>query len=59
MERIKITQIQSIIDRPKNQRLIMEALGLTRMHKTVEHNATPQILGMVEKVKHLVKVENV
>ena len=37
----------------------MKALGLTRMHKTVEHNATPQILGMVEKVKHLVKVENV
>ena len=59
MERIKITQIQSIIDRPKNQRLVMTALGLTRMHKTVEHNATPQILGMVEKVKHLVKVENV
>ncbi|MBO4745088.1 MAG: 50S ribosomal protein L30 [Bacteroidales bacterium] len=59
MERIKITQIQSIIDRPKNQRLVMKALGLTRMHKTVEHNATPQILGMVEKVKHLVKVENV
>ncbi|MBR6491459.1 MAG: 50S ribosomal protein L30 [Bacteroidales bacterium] len=59
MEKIKITQIQSIIDRPKNQRLVMKALGLTRMHKTVEHNATPQILGMVEKVKHLVKVENV
>ena len=59
MEKIKITQIQSIIVRPKNQRLVMKALGLTRMHKTVEHNATPQILGMVEKVKHLVKVENV
>ena len=59
MERIKVTQIQSIIDRPKHQRLVMKALGLTRMHKTVEHNATPQILGMIDQVKHLVKVENV
>ena len=57
MERVKITQVRSIIGRPKNQRLVMEALGLTRMNKTVEHNKTPQIMGMVEKVKHLVSVE--
>lgn len=59
MQRIKVTQIRSVIDRPKNQKLVMEALGLTKMNKTVEHNATPQILGMINKVRHLVKVENV
>ena len=56
MAKIKITQVRSVIDRPKRQKNTMIALGLTRMHKTVEHEATPQILGMVEKVKHLVTV---
>ena len=44
------------IGRPKNQKRTLDALGLTKMHKTVEHNATPQILGMVHKIKHLIKV---
>ncbi|MDR2085532.1 MAG: 50S ribosomal protein L30 [Bacteroidales bacterium] len=59
MEKIKVTQTRSVIGRPKKQKLTMIALGLTKMNKTVEHNATPQILGMIDKVKHLVKVENV
>ncbi len=57
MAKIKITQVKSVIDRPKRQKETMKALGLTKMHKTVEHEATPQILGMVDRVKHLVNVE--
>ena len=54
MEKIKIKQIKSRIGRPKNQKMTLDALGLTKMNKVVEHNATPQILGMVNKVKHLI-----
>jgi large subunit ribosomal protein L30 len=57
MEKVKVTQIRSVIGRPQRQKLTMVALGLTKMNKTVEHNATPQILGMIDKVQHLVKVE--
>ncbi len=57
MAKIKITQIRSRIDQTKRQKATLDALGLTKMHKTVEHEDTPQILGMVEKVKHLVSVE--
>lgn len=56
MAKVKITQVRSVIDRPKRQKATMIALGLTKMHKTVEHEATPQILGMIEKVRHLVTV---
>ncbi|MDD2204994.1 MAG: 50S ribosomal protein L30 [Bacteroidales bacterium] len=59
MDKVKVTQVRSIIGRPKKQKLIMLALGLKKMNHTVEHNVTPQILGMIDKVKHLVKVENV
>ncbi len=59
MEKIKITQVRSIIDVPKKQKLTIKALGLKRINHSVVHNATPQILGMVDKVKHLVKVEKV
>lgn len=59
MEKIKIKQIKSRIGRPKDQKMTLDALGLTKMNKEVEHNATPQILGMVNKVKHLITlVEN-
>ena len=58
MAKIKITQIRSTIDRTKRQKDTMIALGIKKMHQTVEHEATPQILGMVRKVSHLVKVEN-
>ena len=56
MEKIKIKQVRSRIGRPKDQKLTLDALGLTKMNKVVEHNATPQILGMVQKVKHLLTV---
>lgn len=59
MAKIKITSVKSTTDRPKNQKATMKALGLRRMHQTVEVEATPQILGMVRVVQHLVKVENV
>lgn len=58
MEKIKITQVKSTIDRAENQKRTVRALGLRKLHQTVEHTATPQILGMVKKVSHLVKVEN-
>jgi len=59
MKRIRITQIKSIIDRPLRQKRSIEALGIRKMHHTVEHNATPQILGIVDSVRHLVKVEEI
>jgi large subunit ribosomal protein L30 len=57
MKKIKITQVKSGIDRPERQKRTLRALGLTRMHRTVEKEATPQVLGMVAAVKHLVTVE--
>ena len=57
MKKIKITQVRSGIGHPQRQKRTLEALGLKRIRHTVEHDATPQILGMVEKVKHLVKFE--
>jgi len=57
MGRVKITQVKSVIDRTVRQKNTMAALGLRKMHTTVEHEATPQIQGMINKVKHLVKVE--
>ena len=59
MKRLKITQVRSSIDRPLRQKRSLQALGLKKMHQTVEHNGTPQILGIVEKVKHLVTVEEI
>ena len=56
MSKIKITLIRSGIDRPENQKRTLRALGLTRLHKTVELEATPQVSGMVRKVQHLVDV---
>lgn len=57
MAKIKITQIKSAIDRPEDQKLTLKALGLKKMNASKEVEATPQIEGMVNKVKHLVKVE--
>ncbi|MDR1557456.1 MAG: 50S ribosomal protein L30 [Tannerellaceae bacterium] len=54
---IKIKQIRSRIRCPKNQKRTLDALGLKKMNRVVEHEASPAILGMVEKVKHLVSVE--
>lgn len=59
MAKIKITQVKSGIDRPERQKLTLRALGLRKLNATREVEATPQILGMVTKVSHLVKVEEV
>ena len=57
MKKIKITQVKSGIDRSERQKLTLKALGLNKLNSTKEVEATPQILGMVRKVDHLVKVE--
>ena len=56
MAKIKIQQIKSVIKCPKDQKKTIVALGLKKMNAVVEHEATPQILGMVKKVNHLVKI---
>ena len=56
MARVRITQVKSKIERPEKQKRTLIALGLKKINQTVELEATPQILGMVEKVKHLVTV---
>jgi large subunit ribosomal protein L30 len=58
-KKLRITQVRSAISRQKDQKRTLEALGIKRMHHTVEHVATPQIRGMVTKVAHLVSVEEV
>jgi large subunit ribosomal protein L30 len=57
--KLRVKQIRSVIGRFENQRRVMRALGITRLHQTVEHQDTPQIRGMIRKVGHLVKVEEV
>lgn len=59
MAKLKIIQTRSIIDRPEKQKKIIEALGLGRPNWERVHNDTPQIRGMIKKVTHLVKVEEV
>ena len=59
MKKIKITQMKSGIDRPERQKQTLIALGLKKLNATKEVEATPQILGMVNKVAHLVKVEEI
>lgn len=59
MGKVRITQVKSTIDRPKRQKVTMRTLGIRKMNQTVEHEATPQIMGMVAKIQHLVKVEMV
>jgi len=59
MAKIRITQIKSKNGKPERQKRTLEALGIRKLNHFVEHEATPQILGMVEKIRHLVKVENI
>ena len=59
MAKIKIKQVRSKINRPERQKRTLQALGLRKMNQIVEVEATPQILGMVNKVKHLVDVEEI
>ena len=56
MSKVKITQVKSRIGSSERQKNTLDALGLHKMNSTVEHNATPQIMGMINKVRHLVKV---
>ena len=56
MAKIKIKQVRSRIGRPKDQKRTLDAHGLRKMNATVTHEATPQILGMVHKIKHLITV---
>ena len=57
--KLKITQVRSVIGRPRKHRRVIEALGLKRNQTTVVHDDTPSIRGMVFKVRHLVNVEEV
>ena len=57
MAKIKVTLVKSGINRPKRQKDTLKAMGFTKLNQTVEHEDTPQILGMVNVVKHLVTVE--
>jgi len=57
MAKIKVTQVKSVIDRSKRKKATILALGLKKMNSSVVHETTPQILGMVAKINHLVKVE--
>ena len=59
MAKIRIKQVRSKIGCPDRQKKTLVALGIKRNHQVVQHEATPQILGMVTKVKHLVEVEEV
>ena len=59
MKKIKVTLVKSPIDRPERQKLTLQALGLNKMNSSRSLEATPQILGMVRKVEHLVNVEDV
>ncbi|WP_038030106.1 50S ribosomal protein L30 [Thermonema rossianum] len=58
MARVKIKQVKSLINRPKKQRQTIEALGLGKINKTVEHELNPAIEGMIRKVAHLIEVEH-
>lgn len=57
MAKVKITQVRSTVDRPIDQKRTLTALGLGKLHRTVEHELTPQISGMIKKVGHLLKIE--
>jgi large subunit ribosomal protein L30 len=59
MAKIKVTQIKSVIDRSERQKRTMQALGLGKINKSVEVEATPAIIGMVRAVNHLVAVESI
>ena len=59
MKRVRITLVKSVIDRPETAKRTVAALGLKKMNATVEVEATPQILGMIRRVVHLLKVEEV
>ena len=59
MARLKVTYVRSVIGQKPDQERTVQALGLRRLHQTVEHDDSPQLRGMVHKVRHLVRVEEI
>lgn len=59
MRKVQITQIRSVIKRPKNQKLTIQALGLGKINRMVEVENTPQISGMIRKIAHLITVKEI
>ncbi|MBT6767083.1 MAG: 50S ribosomal protein L30 [Prolixibacteraceae bacterium] len=59
MAKVIVTQVKSSIGSTKRQKATLEALGLKKLNKPKEHEATPQIIGMVNKMRHLLSVEEV
>jgi large subunit ribosomal protein L30 len=59
MSKVRITQVRSAINRPIRQKRTLLALGIKKLHHTREMEASPQVLGMINKVKHLLKVEEI
>lgn len=59
MSKVRITQVRSAINRPLRQKRTLQALGIKKLHQTREMEASPQVLGMIDKVKHLLKVEEI
>ncbi|MFK5855537.1 MAG: 50S ribosomal protein L30 [Bacteroidota bacterium] len=59
MKKVKVTQVRSAINRPNRQKLTLIALGIKKLNRPKVHDLTPQVSGMIEKVKHLLKVEEI
>lgn len=59
MAKIRVKKVKSAINRTSKQKRILESLGLRKMNQVVEHDDTPSILGMINKVQHLVSVEEI
>ena len=59
MAKVRVKQVKSAINKPVDQKRTVQALGLRKLNQVVEHEATPQILGMINKVKHLLEVEEI
>ncbi|CAG5070141.1 MULTISPECIES: 50S ribosomal protein L30 [Dyadobacter] len=59
MSKVRITQVKSTIDRPERQKLTIKALGLGKLNRSVEKENSDAIAGMIRKVSHLVKVEEI
>lgn len=59
MKKVRITQVRSAINRPNRQKLTLKALGIKKLNKPKEHTFTPQVAGMIDKVKHLLKIEEI
>lgn len=57
MNKLTVRLVRSMIGRPEKHRVVLRGMGLTKMHKTVQLPDTPQVRGMLDKVKHLVRIE--